>query len=299
MSADSSLSKWLNYLDQRGKSPHTLAAYRRAVNHFIKWDRATYGQGFDPARVIPRDVRDWKSHQQTTQRAAPTTINQRLSALSKYFEWCIIQGIREDNPVAEINGLSLPTIRPKALSRADERRFVREAHAGRDRRDIAIIELLLATGIRVDELLSLRVGDVVTRERSGLVIVREGKGGNYREIPLAIDARKAADRYKAAGHPDPGNPDSALFHGQRGPLKDRSAVYRMLGVYAQLAKLDKFGPHVLRHTFAVRYLERRRKEGDTDALILRDLAYLLGHKDIKTMMIYTAPTLDDLVKRVE
>ena len=95
-----------------------------------------------------------------------------------------------------------------------------------------------------------------------------------------------------AGHPRADDPNAPLWTGQRGPLKDRSAVLRMLNKYAFAAKIDNFGPHVLRHTFSDNYLRANPDD-------LRGLAALLGHTNLNTVMIYTEPSFDDLAVRVE
>jgi integrase/recombinase XerC len=79
------IGSWITYLSNQGRSEHTIASYRRALKQFIQWSEQTYGQPFDPAAIIPRDIADWKSFQQTIRKAAPATINQRLAALSNFF----------------------------------------------------------------------------------------------------------------------------------------------------------------------------------------------------------------------
>ena len=93
-------------------------------------------------------------------------------------------------------------------------------------------------------------------------------------------------------HPQTDDPDAPLWWGQRGPLTDRSAVNRMLAKYARRAGVAPFGPHVLRHTFATRYLAAN--PGD-----LRSLAALLDHSNLNPVMIYTEPRLEDLDQRME
>jgi integrase len=143
----------------------------------------------------------------------------------------------------------------------------------------------------VGELLALRVGDVTLGERSGQVVVRRGKHRGYRTVPLTASVRKALAAWLAV-HPQADDPDAPLWWGQRGPLTDRSAVNRMLAKYARRAGVTPFGPHVLRHTFATRYLAAN--PGD-----LRGLAALLGHSNLNTVMIYTEPRLEDLAPRME
>ncbi|MFH1632958.1 MAG: tyrosine-type recombinase/integrase [Chloroflexota bacterium] len=94
-----------------------------------------------------------------------------------------------------------------------------------------------------------QVGDLEINGRSGWVKVRKGKRSNQRDVPLKTEVRSALTAY-LAGHPHAGDPNAHLWIGQQGPLKDRSAVLRMLNKYAFAAKMDNFGPHVLRHTFS-------------------------------------------------
>ena len=283
------VAAWLTELQRQGKSPHTITAYRRGLEHFIGWNRQLYGDIFDPARVIPRDVRNWKGYQQTVEQAAPATINQRLVALSRFYRWAIKQELSPDDPTEEIRSLHLPSRQPQALSDRDLRRLLRQAKV--DQRDYALIELLVGTGLRVGELLALRVGDIHLGERSGQVIVRRGKQGGYREIPLTLDVRQALIPYLET-HPEADNPKAPLWLGAAGALKHRSSISRILDKYALRAGLEVVNPHALRHTFATRYLAAN--PGD-----LRGLARLLGHANLNTVMIYTEPTIDDLVERME
>jgi integrase/recombinase XerC len=158
------------------------------------------------------------------------------------------------------------------------------------RRDIALFELLVGTGLRVSEALKLRVGDLSLNDRSGRVTVRRGKGGVHREVPLTKEVRQTLKAYLET-HPDLEGKDP-LWVGQRGPLKDPSAINRLLAKYARLARVKEVTPHALRHTFATRYLEAH--PGD-----IRYLAAILGHADLKTTMVYTEPDLDDLARRME
>lgn len=86
------MQAWLRRLDHAGKSAHTLAAYRRGLAHFTGWYERSYGGRFDPTQVIPRDIRDWKAHQVTVEKAAPATVNQRLAGLAQFFSWAVAQG---------------------------------------------------------------------------------------------------------------------------------------------------------------------------------------------------------------
>lgn len=286
------VQRWLHHLETQGKSPHTVQAYRRAIEHFIAWNQATFGEAFKPEAIIPRDVRNWQSYQRKVERAAPSTINQRLVALSRFFLWASGRGIAAINPTAEIPGIKLTARQPKGLSKSNVRRLLRAVHSSGRPRDIALIEVMLGTGIRVGELIDLRVGDVRLRDRSGSLVVREGKHGSFREIPLTHEVRVALSRYLEE-HPHRDEPGEPLWFSGHGPLRNRSGVLRILTKYAEQAGVDQpVSPHRLRHTFATRYLKANPDD-------LRGLAALLGHSSLDTVMIYTEPTLEDLAGRME
>ncbi len=158
-------------------------------------------------------------------------------------------------------------------------------------RDIAIIEVLVGTGLRVGELLALQVGDIELNDRSGKLTVRRSKHGGFREVPLTKDVRLALSAYLEQ-HPDRDNPTTPLWMGTRGRLGNRSSVVRLLDKYAYLAGIEPVKPHALRHTFSARYLKANPDD-------LRGLAALLGHANLNTVMIYTEPSMEDLTERME
>jgi integrase/recombinase XerC len=292
------IQDWLDYLATQGRSRHTLGAYRRAINHLAKWSQTTYGEPFDPEQLITRDIRDWKSYQQSVEQSAPSTINQRLVGIASFCQWAVANEIIAQNPTATSKSIPLPSRQPQSLSRRDLCRLLRAVHNGGSLRDIAMIEMLAGTGLRVSELLQLQVGDLVLRERSGWVIVREGKHGGYREIPLTSEVRTALAAYLesrtvegASTLPDKTSP---VWMGKQGPLTHRSSVLRILNkyVFRSHLDLDSVSPHTLRHTFATLYLKANPDD-------LRGLAALLGHSDLNTVMIYTEPTREDVANRLE
>jgi site-specific recombinase XerD len=164
------IATWLGELGKQSKSHHTLAAYLRALEQFIRWSETAYGDPFDPGRVMARDVRDWKAYQQTTEKVAPVTVNQRLVALSRFFAWAVQNDLTKEDPTTDMHALHLPPREPKGLDSRDVRRLLRAAH--HHPRDFAMLEVLIGTGVRVGELLGLCVGDVEIGERSGKLTIR-------------------------------------------------------------------------------------------------------------------------------
>ncbi len=286
---------WLGHLNRAGKSAATITSYRRGLAHFAAWSKQTYGQDFDPAAIIPRDIADWKSFQQTVEKAAPATINTRLAAVSSFFRWGQAQGYIVTDPSANISSLRIPKRHPQALDEKSTRRLLRAVHKAGNLRDVAMVEILLGTGIRVSELLNLEMGDFTIHERSGWLVIRQSKNRQPRTIPISAPVRSALTAYLAQS-PKPTrlkSENALLWTGERGPLTDPSGVVKMLKKYAYQAGLDtSISPHVLRHTFATRYLAANPDD-------LRGLAELMGHASLETVMIYTAPRPEELARRME
>lgn len=285
------INQWLEYLSQQGRSDYTTTAYRRGLWHFIHWLEQTYEEDFDVAAILPRDFEHWKAYQLKAQKSAPATINQRLVAVSSFLGWCVETGIIVGNPSRLTQALRLEKHKPRSMTEKQLNRLLRAAHQGGSLRDIAMIEALAGTGIRVGELLALQVGDIIDLDkRSAHLIVRQGKYGNYRTVPLTKMVRQSITHYLGQ-HPQKDDPDTPLWIGRRGALTQSSSVLRLLDKYCIQAKIEKITPHQLRHTFATRYLQRNPDD-------LRGLAALLGHSDLNTVMLYTEPSLDDLAQRM-
>jgi len=139
----------------------------------------------------------------------------------------------------------------------------------------------------------LRRGDLEVHDRSGRVRVREGKGRKAREVPLNSNARRAL-RLNLADRPEP-HPEDPVFLSERGgkPLALRTvqATIAELGQRAHIRRLP-VTPHLMRHTFALRYLKHNPGE-------LFELATLLGHESLDTTALYARPTVEQLAAGVE
>jgi len=158
-------------------------------------------------------------------------------------------------------------------------------------RDAAIVKLILFAGLRVGEIIQLRMSDLVLDERKGSVIVREGKGAKRREVPLNAKARKALLDYLRI-RPDVERDD--LFLGQRNEGVQSKTIQRAVLRFAKEAGLKNVTPHTLRHSFAKALIDA--------GVSLEKVATLLGHSNLNTTRIYTTPgeeDLEDAVGKIE
>src|SRR5258708_11961067 len=124
-SKESLIENWYQVLLQKGKSDHTLQAYRRGITHFMQWYEQVYKADFDVKLFMPRDVRNGKSQQQSVDKVAPATINLRLVAVSRFFSWAVHENLCRDNPTEDVGTIRLETRQAKGLKSSQLRRLLR------------------------------------------------------------------------------------------------------------------------------------------------------------------------------
>lgn len=288
MDKSETLIQYESYLADSGKSPHTLRAYSQDLAHFAAWLEQSTGEAFDPQAVNPRDITEYRSYLITRGRK-PATVNRRLVALQRFYRWARRNGHVSDNPFDVLEGVHVKQqqgVAPKWLDQKEQNALLRAVRRKRDIRDLAIVELMLKAGLRVSELTSLKLSDVEMGKRAGRVIVRAGKGGKYREVPLSKEVRRALEAYLDIREEDGSD---RFFLGQRGPINVPGVQY-VVGKYAYQARLEDVTPHTLRHTFGKNLVDA--------GVSLDQVATLLGHESLDTVMVYTRPSRQDLEKAV-
>jgi len=281
------LTEFRQELIREEKSMHTIRAYARDVEEFMQWFEETVGE-FSPGQITVVDVQEFKSYLYNVKRNKPVSVNRKLSALESFCEFLVSTGHLKDNPAAKVKKIKQQkTAEVAALSNSELYRLKRMFYLEGNKRDIAIFELMINTGLREAEVCNLKLDDIVMSERKGVVIVRSGKGEKYREVPLNANVRRALQTYLEV-RPNRGN---YLFVSNKSERLSESQLYRIIRKYADMAGI-KTHPHMLRHTFATKLL----REGKID---LPTLQNLLGHANINTTAIYTRATMQDLEKAVE
>lgn len=274
------------YLSSKGKSLHTVKNYISDLRQFAKWFEESMEEKFSPDKITEIDVRGYRSYLMGIRNLKPASIKRKLEAIRKFLDWAVKQEIITKNPAKEVEAPSAVTLPPKSLSEKEFLRLRRSFYKERNKRDIAIFEVLANTGIRVSELCALKLSDVQISERKGKLIVRFGKGQKYREIPLNSDARKALNEYLELRADEK---DERFFLGERGPLTP-SGVLRIIKKYARDAGVE-VSPHKLRHTFA-----RRLLQAGADIVTVQQI---LGHANLNTTAVYLKPDYTEQEAAVE
>jgi integrase/recombinase XerD len=261
-----------------GLSRNTLDSYRRDLLKFSHWLARQRGKPLPAAGGA--DIQAYLGHL-FARRARATSAARLLSSLKRFYRHALRQGVTETDPTLRIEAPRLPRPLPKSLTEADVESLlaaprVDDALGLRDR---AMLELLYASGLRVSELVTLKLPQL--SEDMGVVRVT-GKGSKERLVPLGAEALAWIRRYLREARPAllAGRTADALFVTARGAGMTRQAFWQLIRRYAKLAGMDKpISPHTLRHAFATHLLNHGAD--------LRVVQLLLGHSDISTTQIYT------------
>jgi integrase/recombinase XerD len=273
---------------ERGLARNSITSYRRDLAIYAGW---LDEHGFDgPGAVGEQDLADFVRYLGTDRDPplATSSIARVLSAVRGLHRFLADEGVLEADVSRELRPPKLAMRLPKAIP-VEEVEALIEAAGGEELhrlRDVALLELLYATGARVSEAVSLNVDDLVDEE----VVRLFGKGGKQRIVPLGSYARRAVDAYLVRGRPvlsARGAATPALFLGLRGRRMSRQAAWDVIHRAAERAGLAaSVSPHTLRHSFATHLLE-----GGADVRVVQEL---LGHSSVATTQIYTLVTADTL-----
>jgi site-specific recombinase XerD len=273
-------AEYFERLTARDASPHTLKCYRADLRLFAAWFAAAYETEPGPDALVESVIREWR-RQLGERKQAPATVNRRLASLGSFARWAASRGIIA--PVEMPPPVRQETRPPRWLTRSEELALMRAVERSADPRGIAVVTTLLNTGLRIEELASLKWPAVELGPRKGAVSV-VGKGRKKRRIDLNVLARKALRAIRAVSSTGP------VIVGQRGPMTVEG-IAGILEAYGKAAGLDDFSAHVLRHTFCRRLAEK--------GVRLEVIAALAGHESLETTRRYVEPGRDDLRAAVE
>ena len=267
------------YLDgllvERGLSTHTIEAYRRDLRRF-ETDLAL--RRVDPLKATVAEVAEFLRGL-TRAGMSVRSVRRSLSTLRGFFDHLVDRKERPDNPAASLLPPHKSRDLPKVLT-MDQVQALLDAPDTTTIlgcRDLAMLELLYATGLRVSELVGLTLGQL--RLEEGFLIAF-GKGAKERVIPVGDAAQQTLVGYLGEARPQLVKQRRAeVFLNHRGGALTRQGFWQILKAYGVRVGLPKVSPHILRHSFATHLLEHGAD--------LRAVQMMLGHTDISTTQIYT------------
>jgi site-specific recombinase XerD len=268
-------------LRRRDMAPRTVRAYAVDLEQFAAWAAA---RGLQPEDVSPKDVRSYVAAL-SERELAPSTSARKLAALRALFNSQREHGMLAHNPAELVSTPRRARNLPRVLKAREAAALLDAIPAGSplQLRDRAMFELAYACGLRAEELVSLRLGDV---DHDAEQLRVEGKGRKTRVVPAGEVALKAVGEYVERGRPqlcEPANGEPALFLSKTGRRLHTSDVRRRLRGWTRHSGVEStagaIGPHALRHSFATHLLD-----GGAD---LRSIQELLGHASVSSTQIYT------------
>jgi integrase/recombinase XerD len=282
---DDILRKFLDFLAvEKGLARNTVESYERDLHKYLLFMK---GKSHD--EIMQNDVVSFISHLSSSGIAMPS-IARSLAAVRGLHKYLIIDGLARTDPTVNLETPRGWKRLPKTLSTADVDALLVQPNTATPigLRDKAMLELLYATGLRVSELVGLRLQDI-NLERGFLIVM--GKGSKERAVPMGEVAAAAVRRYLESGRTAllNGSDSDLLFISSKRRGITRQMFWQRIKLYALKAGIGTaISPHTLRHSFATHLLD--------NGADLRAVQAMLGHSDISTTQIYTHVSMERLRK---
>lgn len=271
---DHNLGSFFTFLYvEKGLSKNTIEAYSNDLNNFLSW-------------LNKLDIQDYKNISEALineyvaylfkNGLKSSSVNRKISSLKSFYLFLIKKKVISSSPLSEIITPKKEQYLPSSMSEDEVERLLQSPNIELDieTRDKAMIEMLYATGMRISELINLKITDI-NIERSVLKVL--GKGSKERLIPFG---EKASDSLSYYLKKRKKSLAKEVFISNRGKKMTRTGFWQRIKIYLSREGLqDSISPHTLRHAFATHLLNRGAD--------LRSVQLLLGHSDLSTTQIYT------------
>lgn len=276
---DQLLDSFLAYITvEKGLSKNTLESYGRDVRKFLTFLEEQEIKAVQDIKY--ENILDFLSSFKK-QGFSDTTTVRTIVSIKQFFKYLLIEKIIQEDPSSQIQTPKMKKSIPGVISLEDVEKILNapDENTPEGIRDLAMLEVLYATGIRVSELISLKLNEV--NFEMGFIIVY-GKGSKERIVPMGTEAQEKLKTYMADSRPVllKQRDCKELFVTRRGKGMTRQGFWKLIKTYALKSDIRKsISPHTLRHSFATHLLERGAD--------LRTIQIMLGHSDISTTQIYT------------
>ncbi len=279
------LLAFLEFLQKEYKySGNTTAAYRNDLNQFLNYLQGKHPQRLSSWSDVTVGVIDKYVKYMKAQPYASSSIARKVAAVKSFFNYMFARGIISENPTTKVDSPKVRKRLPHILSQRDVEQLLRapaQKTTPKHLRDTALLTMLYATGMRVTEIVSLRLEDIDLRNS---MLYCPGKDEQMRALPFDKSTGSILADYLEHGRPylvkDKEKSEKAVFLNHRGQQLTRQGLWLIIKAYAKQAKLDvDVTPHTLRHSFAAHKIK-----GGID---LQEVQRLLGHANISTTQIYT------------
>lgn len=276
------LQAFLEYLQREyNYSNNTTAAYKNDLNQFVKFV-ANDQKHVSFWSEVNADIVKAYVEQMKEKQYASSSVARKVAAVKSFFNYLANQNVISENPTIDIDSPKVKKRLPKTLTAEDVERLLAAPSVKKtpkNLRDTALLNMLYTTGMRVTEVVSLKLTDV---DMENELLNCPGKDDQVRELPFDDLTRSVLSAYLEEGRPYlvKDREEEALFLNHRGQQLTRQGLWLIIKAYARQANLSTaVTPHTLRHSFAAHKLD-----GGSN---LQEVQKLLGHANISTTQIYT------------
>ena len=284
---DQNLRSFFNFLIiEKGLSKNTVKAYETDIKGFIKWINKNNKQSL--LNIKESSVNRYISYLFSL-KLKSSSVNRKISSLKSFYLFLLKKKLIRYSPFSEVISPKQEKYPPASMSESEVEKLLNSPDASKEieQRDKAMIEMLYATGMRISELVNLKITDI---DMNRSVIKVMGKGSKERLIPFGESASEALFNYLKIRKD---SSSKEVFISNRGKKITRVAFWQRIKVYLLRENLKiSISPHTLRHAFATHLLNRGAD--------LRSVQLLLGHSDLSTTQIYThiaKQRLGDVLKK--
>ncbi len=283
---DSNLRSFLNYLlVDKGLSNNTVKAYEADISSFFQW--------LDNEDLKYKNLQEDHINQYISflfkRKMRSSSINRKISSIKSFYIFLVKRNFVKNSPLNDLVTPKQEKYLPESMSEAEVDKLLNSPDVTNkiENRDKAMIEMLYATGMRISELVNLKITDI---DMKRCVVKVFGKGSKERLIPFG---ETALDSLKSYLNDREQSSSKEIFLSNRGKKMSRIAFWQRVKVYLIRENLkNSISPHTLRHAFATHLLNRGAD--------LRSVQLLLGHSDLSTTQIYThiaKQRLSDVLKK--
>lgn len=278
---------------QNGTNQNTIMAYRNDLGQVCAYLKRQKVENWQ--QVTREHIARYLLEMREGQAYRPTTIARKLAALKTFFRYLRSTGLISVDPIEKLEAPRIQKEPPHTLSQEQLASLFRQvdANAPGGKRDLAMLHMLCATGMRVSELVSLDLGDFSAADATVVCPGRNGRSKRERTLPLSPLAVEATTHYLQEVRPQlvTRHPDmQALFLNHHGERLTRQGFWLIIKNYARQAGITNITPHMLRHSFAILMLQ--------GGMELRSVQELLGHAHISTTQVYSQLAREGLTSGV-
>ncbi|MBI9060471.1 MAG: tyrosine-type recombinase/integrase [Marinilabiliaceae bacterium] len=280
------ITSFLKYLEfERRNSQHTITSYRCDLKQFCEFLSEERIVSWN--KVTSKVIRSWMV-KMLGQGISARSVNRKIATLKTFYKFIMREGIIEDNPLDKVITPRIPKKLPVFIKENDMDLLLDEISFGEGYeacRDKLIIDIFYFTGMRLSELVGLKISQI---DMSGGVIKVLGKRNKERIVPITRELKMSIERYlEVRGETFPVATGEVLFLTEKGLPAYSKLVYRIVNKYLKLVStVNKKSPHVLRHTFATALLNRGAD--------LNAIKEILGHSSLAATEVYTHNTFEKL-----